>query len=139
MLKFRDYSLYFTWLLALVATLMSLYLSEIRLLPVCHLCWYQRICLYPIVIILGIATYRNFRGIVVYVLPFTVIGFFLAGYQYLEQMIPGFSPIKFCGMGPACSEIHVKLFGFITLPLMGAGLFVVMALLLLLAKQKNDE
>ena len=130
----RHYSLYFAWLIALVATLVSLYFSEIVHWPVCHLCWYQRICIYPLVIILGIATYREDHRIATYAIPLAVIGLFFSAYQYAQQMIPAFAPIDFCGTtGPDCSHIHFKLWGFITFPFLSIVACVVIILLLIMA------
>src|SRR3990167_9051521 len=112
----RNYSLYLAWLIALIATLGSLYFSEIKLIPVCHLCWYQRICMYPLVILLGIAAYREDRSIVLYTMPLVILGLLFSSYQYVEQMIPEFAPIGLCGSGPECSAIHMEWLGFITLP-----------------------
>lgn len=126
-----QFKLFFAWLIALVAMLSTLFASEILNWPVCPLCWYQRIALYPLVILLGIAAYRNEKIIIPYALPFPVIGFLFAAYQYCEQMIPGFAPIDFCKQGVACSTIHIKLLGFITLPFLSAiGCLLVFILLL---------
>ena len=113
----KNNSLYFAWLIALAATVGSLYFSIIRELPVCHLCWYQRICIYPLAIILGIAAYYNDRRIVKYVLPLSLVGFLLGLYQYLWQMMPNMPTIlSTCEPGALCQTIHVQLFGFVTLP-----------------------
>lgn len=132
----KTYGLFFAWLIALFATISTLFASEILNWPVCPLCWYQRICIYPLTILLGIAAYKNEKVIIPYALPFPVIGFLFAVYQYLEQMIPGFSPIDFCKQGVACSAIHLKLLGFITVPLLSAVGCVVMFVLILNSKTK---
>lgn len=80
----RDNRLYLAWVVALVATLGSLYFSEIRGFNPCILCWYQRICMYPLVILLGIAAFRSDFGIRKYALPLAVIGWLTALYQNLE-------------------------------------------------------
>lgn len=131
----RTYSLYFAWLLSLIGTLLSLFLSEMLHWPICALCWYQRICLYPLVIILGIATFRNDYQITIYTIPLTLLGIVFAGYQYLEQMIPGFSPIDVCGTGPSCSHIDWIFGGFITLPLISAAGFVLISACLFMSKR----
>lgn len=131
----RKYSLYFAWLLSLLGTLLSLFLSEMLHWPICALCWYQRICLYPLVIILGIATFRNDNKITIYTIPLTLLGIVFAGYQYLEQMIPGFSPIDVCGTGPSCSHIDWIFGGFITLPLISAAGFVLISACLFMSKR----
>ncbi|MCX7125877.1 MAG: disulfide bond formation protein B [Gammaproteobacteria bacterium] len=122
--------LFLAWLIALIATLATLFASEVLHWPVCVLCWYQRIAIYPLVILLGIAAYKNEKMIIPYALPFPIIGFLFAVYQYCEQMIPGFAPISFCTQGVACSTIHLKLLGFITLPFLSAVSCVLIFILL---------
>ncbi|GJM71062.1 hypothetical protein HMSSN036_32780 [Paenibacillus macerans] len=81
----RDYGIYLAWLVALVATAGSLYLSEVLHYEPCRLCWFQRIFMYPQVILLGIAAYRNDRSIIPYVLPLSIIGGTISLYHYGEQ------------------------------------------------------
>jgi len=118
------------WLLALTASIGSLISSEIIALPVCHLCWYQRIGIFPLALILGIACYREENHVIPYVIALPVISGLLALYQYLQQMIPGFAPIDLCGLGPSCADIHWMALGFITLPLLSFITSVMIALLL---------
>ncbi len=135
----RKYTLYFAWLSSIVGAVFSLFLSEVLNWPICALCWYQRICLYPLAIILGIACFRSDNRIAIYSLPLTLSGIVFAGYQYLEQMIPGFSPIDVCGSGPSCSRIEVIWLGFITLPLISMVGFVVISWLLVLCLQQSKR
>ena len=123
------------WLLSLAAFCISLYSSEILKYQVCHLCWYQRICLYPLVVLLGMASFRNDTNIIPYALPLPVIGAFFGLYQYLQQMIPGFAPIEFCSTTAPCSAIHFKWLGFITFPLLGLITCVLLIISLTLAKR----
>ncbi|PIZ03752.1 MAG: disulfide bond formation protein B [Gammaproteobacteria bacterium CG_4_10_14_0_8_um_filter_38_16] len=137
-LFFQKYGLFFAWLISLIALLATLFASEILSWPVCPLCWYQRIALYPLVILLGIAAFKDDCHIIPYALPFPMIGFFFAAYQYLEQMIPGFSPINFCKQGIVCSTIHLKLLGFITIPFLSMMACLIMILFLLLSKTDKN-
>ena len=123
------FGLYTTWLIATLGTLISLYFSELRHMEPCHLCWYQRICLFPLPVILGIAAYRGFLGIARYVLPLVAIGLFFAVYQVMMQEIPGWNPIDICGGGPSC-ENGTPVFGPITLPMLSATCFLVLGILL---------
>ncbi|EKD44979.1 MAG: disulfide bond formation protein B [uncultured bacterium] len=125
-------ALFAAWLIALIALLSTLFMQYFLNWPVCVLCWYQRIAIYPLVILLGIAAYRNDHGIVRYALPFCVLGFLFALYQYLEQMIPGFAPIAVCAQELSCSTIHFQWIKFITLPLLSMVACVAMGLLLLI-------
>lgn len=129
----KKYALYFAWLCSLLGTLLSLFLSEMLHWPICALCWYQRICLYPLTIILGMACFRSDNKISIYTLPLTILGALFAAYQYLEQMIPGFAPIDVCGAGPSCSHIDWIWGGFVTLPLISAIGFMLVSLCLIAA------
>lgn len=130
----KPFYLFLAWLIAVVALLGTLFSSEILGMPVCHLCWYQRVCIYPLVIILGVATFKGDFQVFKYAIAFPVIGALFAIYQYLEQMIPSFAPINFCGGGPSCSDIHIKLLGFITYPFLSIVACVLIVILLFRAR-----
>jgi disulfide bond formation protein DsbB len=117
------YFLYLSWLIALVATCGSLYMSEVERMPVCPLCWYQRICMFPLALLLGIAAYRRFYEILLYILPLAVIGWLLAAYQAFEQYFPGVLSLGLCSKGGLCSEKGMNLFGFLTFPLLSVLAF----------------
>ena len=126
--------LFIAWLVALFAMLFSLYSSEVLGMFVCHLCWYQRVCLFPLVLILGIGAFNGDIDVVRYAIGLPIIGCAFAIYQYLEQMIPGFSPINICSVGGDCSVIHFKWLGFITFPLLSVFACAIIILLLCLAR-----
>jgi len=130
----QQWCLFIAWIIALLSMIITLYASRALSIPVCHLCWYQRICIYPLVIILGIATFRNDASIILYSIPLAALGALFALYQYLQQMIPGFAPIDVCGLGPNCSNIHIKLLGFITYPFLSIIACIMIIVLLMLAK-----
>ncbi len=132
----RNLELYLAWLLSAIATLVSLYFSEILHKEPCHLCWYQRVCLFPLIFILGIAAYKSFFDITRYVLPLIVLGFSFAIYQVAIQEIPGWNPIDMCGAGPSCSEKYDIGLGFISIPMLSASGFFVIGVLLLLSWKK---
>jgi len=120
------------FLISLSAMLGSLYFSEILGLAPCELCWYQRILMYPIVLLSGVALYRKSKEVVFYALPLSVIGIFISGYQYALQMMPKANEISgpCSATGPACSGIYLQYFGFITIPFMSMLAFVVISVLL---------
>lgn len=128
---FRDFGLYAAWLVALVATAGSLYFSEVRLFVPCTLCWYQRIMMYPLVIVLGIASYKQDKKIVAYALPFTALGGAVALFHYLEQKVPGFSAPTLCRVGVPCTQEYINWLGFITIPFLALTAFLLIALLLI--------
>lgn len=122
------------WVLTIVMLLGTLFSSEILQMAVCNLCWYQRICVYPLVLILGIACYRDENVVIPYVIGLPVIGAGFALYQTLEQTFPRFAPINLCGTGPSCADVGFKLFGFLTFPLMSFMASVLLFILLWLAR-----
>lgn len=132
-------SLYFAWLVSLVATLGSLYFSEIRGFIPCEYCWYQRIFMYPIAVILGIATFQNDRSVKKYVLPLAVIGWLISVYHYLVQKVPGFAVIKPCVSGVPCNAQYINWLGFITIPFLSFTAFTLVIVFLLMIKNKNKE
>lgn len=128
---FRGYGLYAAWLVAVVATAGSLYFSEVRLFVPCSLCWYQRILMYPLVILLGVASYRGDRGIVPYALPLSVLGGGVALLHYLEQKVPGFGAPQLCRVGVPCTQEYINWLGFITIPFLALVAFTLITLALL--------
>ncbi|GAF18072.1 disulfide bond formation protein, BdbC-like [Bacillus sp. JCM 19046] len=112
----QDYLLYLAWVVALVATLGSLYFSEIKGFVPCEFCWYQRILMYPLSLILGIAAYSGERKIKKYVLPLSITGMIVSTYHYMMQKIPGFAPLSPCTDGVPCNAQYINWFGFVTIP-----------------------
>ena len=136
---FQEYGLFLAWLIALITMLATLAMDQVLRWPVCLLCWYQRVAIYPLVILLGIAVYRDDRHIIPYALPFCVIGFLLALYQYLEQMVPGFAPISVCTESLPCNIVHVAWLGFITLPFLSMLVCLVLFGLMMVVYQNHRK
>ncbi|MGV2941907.1 disulfide oxidoreductase [Mesobacillus sp. LC4] len=133
----RKYSLYLAWLVSVVATLGSLYFSEIRDFIPCELCWYQRILMYPLVLILGIGTFQNDPSVKRFVLPMAVIGWFVSLFHYLQQKVPGFAEIKPCSSGVPCSAQYINWLDFITIPFLAFTAFsLIIVFMVLIKKQK---
>lgn len=126
----RGGNLYLAWLVALAAMLGSLYFSEVRHFVPCTLCWYQRILMYPLAIVLGIASYRQDAAVRNYVLPLSILGMAFAVYQLLEQHIPGFGAPGLCRLGVPCDLHYIDWLGFITIPLLSLTGFTLITLLL---------
>jgi disulfide bond formation protein DsbB len=133
---------YLAFAMALVATLSSLFLSEVRHLPPCVLCWYQRTCMYPLVIILGVGILRGDRRLYQYVLPLAGIGWVIALYHSLLQweIIPG--SLAPCEAGVSCTTVQINWLGFITIPFMSLTAFTVIIMFMILewkGAQKANE
>lgn len=127
----RGGGLYAAWLVALVATAGSLYFSEVRGFVPCTLCWYQRILMYPLAYLLGVAAWREDAGVVRYALPFSLLGMGVSTFHYLEQKVPGFGFPEACRGGVPCNIAYIDWFGFVTIPLLAFVAFTLVSLALL--------
>lgn len=121
------------WLQTIVALLGSLYYSEMLEFTPCVLCWYQRIAMYPQVLILGIAAFKEDFYALRYTTPLTVVGLLIALYHnaLYYHLIP--ASITPCKSGVSCTTTQVSYLGFITIPLMALVAFVVVLICSLLA------
>jgi disulfide bond formation protein DsbB len=130
--------LYLAWLVSIIATVGSLYFSEIRGFVPCELCWYQRIFMYPLTLILGIGTFQADISVKKFVLPLSILGGFISFMHYLEQKIPGFAGIKPCLKGIPCSAEYINWFGFITIPFLALIAFTLITIFMMLAKNADN-
>lgn len=140
-------ALYIAFVQVWLATLGSLYFSEIRHWTPCLLCWYQRVLMYPLVIILGVAIWRRDKNVAYYVLPMTILGAVIAFYHYMLQMtsLSALVPIQCKAYGP-CTEVHAITFGwltlprFVTIPFMSLTAFLVITIMMIivLKSKKRD-
>jgi disulfide bond formation protein DsbB len=132
-----DAPIYAAWVVALVATVGSLFFSEVMLLPPCVLCWYQRIAMYPLVVILGVGIILGDRRVKFYALPVALAGLVVAVYHNL--LYYGILPesIAPCTQGISCTSVQLEWLGFITIPLMSLTAFVLITLSLLFYKSKD--
>ncbi len=130
--KYGKYLPYATFILALVSTLVSLYFSEIMKLVPCVLCWYQRICMYPMVLISAVAILRKDKFIHTYILPLSVFGLIIAIYHNLlyYKILP--ESIAPCTQGISCTTKQLEWFGFITIPFMSMIAFALITICMLL-------
>lgn len=125
----------FSLTIALIATLGSLFFSEIAGYEPCKLCWFQRIFMYPMAIILGIALFRKLNARP-YVLPLAILGIPIAAYHYGLQVYAKATP----GFSDACSATGVSCvtanftYGFITIPLMAFVAFTLITILMMIKK-----
>ena len=117
-MNITKYIPYITWSTALLATLGSLYFSEIMKLPPCVLCWFQRIMLYPLVFVIGTGIIRKDPDLPYYVLPLSITGLLIAVYHNLLYygIIP--ESITPCSTGISCTTRQIEILGFITIPLL---------------------
>lgn len=127
------------FLVALMAMLGSLFFSDVLGYPPCILCWYQRIAMYPLVLIFGTALWRGDQSGFRYAAPLIVIGLLIAAYHNLlyYEFIP--DSITPCKQGISCTSKQVEILGFLTIPLMSFLSFIVLAALSVLGMRASEE
>jgi disulfide bond formation protein DsbB len=134
---FKDNLLYIAWIIAVASMAGSLYFGEILGLTPCVLCWYQRIAMYPLVLIIGVGIIKKDKNFYYYALPLSVAGGAIAFYQNLlyysvipERLLP-------CTFGVSCVTRYVQLLGFIDIPLLSLFSFIIITATLLIHKNLN--
>jgi len=117
----------------------SLYFSEVLRYVPCELCWYQRIAMYPLAPLLGIAAVRNDLGVRVYAWVLACSGALIALYHYVIQWFPDLEATS-CAADNPCSAVYVREFGFVSIPFMAlAGFLAITALLTIAARTRVDD
>ena len=131
--------IFICWIVASVSTLASLFFSEIMELAPCALCWYQRVFMFPLVIILLVGLFPFDKSIIKYALPLAIAGWGFAFYHYL--LYSGFIPesIQPCSQGISCSETYLDLFGFLTIPMLSLISFSIIIGLLLILRRRLSK
>lgn len=132
----KKYSLQLAWLQALVASLGSLYFTEIKHFPPCNLCWYQRAFMFPLVFILGVGIWKKDKGVVKYALPLVLGGLLIALYQTIIYYKIIAEPLTACTIAVSCTTKYVTWLGFISIPLLSLVAFGVILGLLILHRRK---
>lgn len=117
------------FVLTLVSAALTLYYSDILGFEPCPLCWWQRIFMYPQVILFALALWRGISVRLISIV-FSVFGFGFAIYHHALQMLPAGS-LPCPATGPSCAQITLLEYGYITYPLMAATLFAFLIVLML--------
>ena len=134
-------SLFVALVAAWVAMLGSLYFSEVLHWTPCTLCWYQRILMYPLTLILLVGILRKDDGVPFYVLPLSILGIFVSTYHYLLQKTNLFQESLACSAGVPCSVDYLNLAGFITIPFLALTAFVIITIasVIFLSERRASE
>ena len=128
-----------TALVAVVATLGSLYFSEVANFVPCRLCWFQRIAMYPIAVVAVVGAVRRDTGVRWYVVPLAVLGGAVAAYHSMIEL-GWLSDSESCALfGPSCADVWFETFGFMTLALMALAGFVFIVVLNTISFPPNDR
>ncbi len=130
---------FLAWLVATVATLGSLFFSEVMEFVPCTLCWYQRIFMYPLVIVFFTAMISYDKSVLKYAIAITVVGLFFAIYHNLlhfniipESAVP-------CKQGTPCSTKYINFLDFITIPMLSLIAFSLIAILLFILQRRISK
>ena len=125
------------WCLSLIATLGSLFFSEVMKLPPCVLCWYQRIAMYPLTWLLAFGWLSKDDRVRGYAAPLALAGAAIAVYHNLlyYRILP--ESISPCVQGVSCTSRQIEWLGFITIPLLSLVSFLIIAALLLKPGKKR--
>lgn len=136
--RLRPLLVYVAWVQALVATLGSLFFSEVLHLLPCLLCWYQRILMYPLVAILTVGILLRDPRLRWYVLPLSGLGLVIALYHNL--LYYGILPegIVQCTTGVSCTQRQLEWLGFITIPLLSLTAFTIITIAMLWHRPVED-
>ncbi len=127
------------WLVAAMATLGALFMSEIMGFAPCVLCWWQRIFMFPLVLVLALGLFPFDPKVLRYALPLATMGLLVAGFHVLLTM--GIVPetLAPCRDGIPCKTLQIEWFGFVTIPLLSFFAFLVLNLLLVTAHLKTSQ
>jgi len=126
----QKYALELAFAQASIATAGSLYMSNILQWAPCRLCWFQRIFMYPLVIILGASLFFDSRDVKDYAIPMTLVGIPIAAYHFITQRIEQFQAAGCSITKVSCSTEYTFHFGYITIPTMALTAFIVVLVLI---------
>ena len=125
------------WVLASASALGALFFSEVMGLPPCVLCWYQRICMFPLVLLLPLGLFPFDARVVRYALPLAAIGLAISLFHVL--LVHGFIPEQAqpCRQGIPCDKNPIEWFGFLGIPDLSLAAFAAMTALLVGARRET--
>ncbi|GGJ30232.1 disulfide oxidoreductase [Deinococcus roseus] len=126
-------------LTAVVATLGSLYFSEVKHFIPCTLCWYQRVLMYPLAFLLPAGLLGKNPRVQTLALPLSILGMVVATYHVMEEKIPGFSPIKVCAPDNPCTTPWINYYGWITIPVLSLTAFTIIMVCVVIANRQTRK
>ena len=131
--------LFLCWLVSSVSAMGSLFFSYVMEFAPCVLCWYQRIFLFPLVIILAVGLFPIDKSVVKYALPLAIAGWLTAAYHNL--LYAGIVPesVQPCSQGVSCTEEYIDLFGFLSIPMLSLLSFSTIITLLIILKMRTTK
>lgn len=130
--------IFLAWFTAAVAMAGSLFFSEVMKFPPCVLCWYQRIGMYPLVLLLLPAVFTFEKQVFKYTLPLAISGWLVSVYHnllYYKILPESASP---CVQGISCTTEYIEWLGFITIPLLSLSAFTIIISTLIFCQRKDS-
>jgi disulfide bond formation protein DsbB len=135
----RENILFIAWAASVLAMFGSLYFSEIRKYEPCDLCWYQRILMYPLALLLGLAIYKKDYRFTFYSLWMSAIGIVISAYHYsLQKLTFMAEAAPACGRVP-CTGEYINWLGFITIPFLALTAFAIIFICSIIILKRNKE
>jgi len=132
--------LFLCWLLVSVSATISIFFSSVLEYQPCVLCWYQRICLFPLILVLAAGLFPTFdKSVIKYALPLSIAGGLTAFYHSL--LYAGIIPegIQACSKGVSCTEKYFELFGFVSIPMLSFFAFSTLVILLIILRRRTSK
>tara|TARA_R110002167_G_scaffold333501_3_gene540603 strand:+ start:411 stop:851 length:441 start_codon:yes stop_codon:yes gene_type:complete len=125
------------WVVSLAATLGAIFIGEIMGQAPCLLCWYQRVFMFPLAIVLAVACFTSDLGAWRYALPLATAGWLVAAYHVLmiADVIP--EDIVRCSSGPSCAGADMTVLGVVPIPLLSLLAFSAIAVFLFLVRKRS--
>jgi disulfide bond formation protein DsbB len=137
---FLNNGIYLAWIIAAISMFGSLFFSEVLLYPPCALCWYQRIAMYPLVVLLAVGMFQPIKNTVVFSLPIALVGWCIALFHNLLHYGIVSESASPCREGVSCATVYINWLGFITIPMLSFVAFsVIVIILVLLFKGEKSE
>jgi len=132
--RIEPYLLPVAWTISVIGLLGSLFLSNVLGYVPCELCWLQRICLYPLVVILLVGMIRRDTSVYLYALPLALIGTLISVYHNVIYDLANYghrTVATTCTItGPSCTTPDLNLFGFVSIPLLSLGALLIVTICL---------
>lgn len=126
-------------IISIISTAGTLYFSEILKFTPCELCWYQRIFMYPLVVIFSISIWKKDKNVAFFALPLSILGLIISIYHNLLyfKIIP--ESIQPCTIGASCTAKQIEWFGFITIPFLSFLSFLTITILMLIHEKYSNN
>ncbi|KUP08071.1 disulfide bond formation protein DsbB [Bacillus coahuilensis p1.1.43] len=139
MSKKQENVLFLGFAASLIASMGSLYFSEIKGYEPCTLCWYQRILMYPMTILYAVAIAKKDGNIWMYTRILSSLGMFVSAYHYSLQKLTFLTEAApSCGRVP-CTGEYINFLGFITIPFLALTAFVIIFISTFLLQRSLKE